>query len=245
MKRRRLKKKAVVAALIIALSLSGIVYSLGNLSTWRKDTKKNNSIKKEINEAIKQDENSKEYIIDFEKLQQQNSDTIAYIKLENTNIQYVVVKTTDNDYYLNHNFKKEYNSAGWIYADYRNKFDGTDKNIIIYGHNMKDGSMFNNLKNALNSKWLKEDHTITLKTENKETKYRIFSTYTIEPEDYYIQTEFNDINYKNFIDKIKSRSVYNYNVNVESTDKVLTLSTCDGSGNKRIVVHAKEMKEEI
>lgn len=245
MKKRRLKKQAVLAALIIALSLSGIVYSLGNLSTWRKDTKKNNSIKKEINEAIKQDENSKEYIIDFDKLKEQNSDTIAYIKIENTNIQYIVVKTTDNDYYLNHNFKKETNSAGWIFADYRNKFDGTDKNIIIYGHNMKDGSMFNNLKNALNSKWLKENHTIILKTIDKETKYQIFSTYTIEPEEYYIQTEFNEINYKNFIDKIKSRSVYNYNVNVESTDKVLTLSTCDGSGNKRIVVHAKEIKEEI
>ena len=240
-KKRRLKKKAVLAALIIALSLSGIVYSLGNLSTWRKDTKKNNSIKNEINEAIKQDDETKEYIVDFEKLQQQNSDTIAYLKIENTNIQYVVVKTQDNDYYLNHNFKKETNSAGWIFADYRNKFDGTDKNIIIYGHNMKDGSMFNNLKNALNNKWKKEDHTITLKTKEKETKYEMFSTYVIEPEEYYIQTEFNDINYKNFIKKIKERSTYNYNVNVESTDKVLTLSTCDGSGNKRIVVHAKEI----
>ena len=242
MKRRRLKKKAVLAALIIALSLTGIVYSLGNLSTWRKDTKKNNSIKNEINEAIKQDDETKEYIVDFEKLQQQNSDTVAYIRIENTNIQYVVVKAQDNDYYLNHNFKKEINSAGWIFADYRNKFDGTDKNIIIYGHNMKDGSMFNNLKNALNSKWLKENHTIILKTIDKETKYEIFSTYTIEPEEYYIQTEFNEINYKNFIKKIKERSAYNYNVNVESTDKVLTLSTCDGSGNKRIVVHAKEIK---
>lgn len=245
MKRRRLKKKAVFAALIIALSLTGIAYSILNISTWKKDTNKNNNIKEEINKNIKINEETKEYIVDFEELKKQNNDTIAYIKIENTNIEYVVVKATDNDYYLNHNFQKEYNTAGWIYADYRNKFDGTDKNTIIYGHNMKDGSMFNNLKNALNNKWLKEDHTITLKTKDKETKYQIFSTYTIEPEEFYIQTEFNEINYKNFIDKIKSRSVYNYNVNVESTDKVLTLSTCDGSGNKRIVVHAKEMKEEI
>ena len=128
-KKRRLKKKAVFAALIIALSLTGIVYSLGNLSTWRKDTKKNNSIKNEINEAIKQDDETKEYIVDFEKLQQQNSDTVAYLKIENTTIQYVVVKTTNNEFYLRHNFNKEYNVAGWIFADYRNKFDGTDKNI--------------------------------------------------------------------------------------------------------------------
>ena len=107
---------------------------------------------------------------------------------------------------------------------------------------MKDGSMFNNLKSALNNKWKKEDHTITLKTKEKETKYEIFSTYVIEPEEYYIQTEFNDINYKNFINKIKERSAYNYNIDTESINSVLTLSTCDGSGNKRIVVHAKEIK---
>ena len=241
-KKRRLKKKAVFAALIIALSLTGIVYSLGNLSTWRKDTKKNNSIKNEINEAIKQDDETKEYIVDFEKLQQQNSDTVAYLKIENTTIQYVVVKTTNNEFYLRHNFNKEYNVAGWIFADYRNKFDGTDKNIVIYGHNMKDGSMFSNLKDSLDKKWQKEDHTITLKTKDKETKYQIFSTYVIEPEEYYLQTEFNEINYKNFINKIKERSEHNYNVDTESISSVLTLSTCDSSGNKRIVVHAKEIK---
>lgn len=245
MKKRRIKKKVVIAAFIMALSISGIIYSICNLSTWRKDTKENNNIKKEINEAVKQDEETKEFIVDFDKLLEQNSDTVAYLQIENTNIKYVVVKTTDNDFYLNHNFKKEINSAGWIFADYRNNFDGTDKNIIIYGHNMKDGSMFNNLKNSLNSKWKKEDHTITLKTREKETKYEIFSTYVIEPEEYYIQTEFNDINYKNFTKKIKERSAYNYDVNIDSVESVLTLSTCDGSGNKRIVVHAKEIKEEI
>ena len=241
MKRRRIKKKAVISAFVFALSITGIIYSIGNISSWKKDTNKNNNIKEEINENIKVDEETKEYIVDFDKLKEQNSDTIAYLKVENTNIEYVVVKTTDNDYYLNHNFKKEYNSAGWIFADYRNKLDGTDKNIIIYGHNMKDGSMFNNLKDELNNKWRNEDHTIIIKTKDKETKYQVFSTYVIEPEEYYIQTEFNEINYKNFIDKIKERSVYNYNVNVETTNKVLTLSTCNGSGNKRIVVHAKEI----
>lgn len=240
-KRRRLKKKAVVAALILALSLSGIIYSLGNILSWKKDTSGNNKIKKEIQEAIKIDEEKKEYIVDFNKLKEQNSDTVAYIKIENTNIEYPVVQGTDNDYYLRHNFNKEYNVAGWIFADYRNKFDGTDRNTIIYGHNMKDGSMFNNLRKATEKKWKEEDHTITLITQNKTTKYQIFSVYTIEPEEYYLQIEFNDINYINFINKIKERSIYKYDVNVETTDKILTLSTCNDSGIKRIVVHAKEI----
>ena len=244
-KRRRLKKKAVVAALILALSISGMLCSLKNIISWKKDTSGNNEIKKEIQEAIKIDEETKEYIVDFDKLKEQNSDTVAYIKVENTNIEYPVVKGTDNDYYLRHNFNKEYNVAGWIFADYRNKFDGTDRNTVIYGHNMKDGSMFNNLRKTSNKKWKEEDHTITLITQNKTTKYQIFSVYTIEPEEYYLQTEFNDINYINFINKIKERSIYEYDVNVETTDKILTLSTCNDSGSKRIVVHAKEIKEEI
>jgi sortase B len=245
MKKRRIKKKAILSALILALSLTGIIYSLSNIFSWKKDTDNNKNIKEEINENIKIDEETKEYIVDFDKLKEQNSDTIAYLTIENTSIEYVVVKTTNNDYYLRHNFKKEYNIAGWIFADYRNKFDGTDKNIIIYGHNMKDGSMFSNLKNALDKKWQNEQHTITLKTKEKETKYQIFSAYTIEPEEYYLQTEFNEINYLNFIEKIKERSTNNYNINVETTDKILTLSTCNDSGNKRIVVHAKEIDKEI
>ena len=63
------------------------------------------------------------------------------------------MKANDNDYYLNHNFNKEYNVAGWIFADYHNIFDGSDKNIILYGHDTKDGSMFETLKYTLNKDW--------------------------------------------------------------------------------------------
>lgn len=239
MKKRRIKKKLVISAFIIALSLTGIIYSIINIFSWKKDTNKNNNIKEEINENIKIDEETKEYIIDFDKLKEQNEDTIAYLKIENTNIEYPVVKTTNNEYYLRHNFKKEYNIAGWIFADYRNKFDETDKNLIIYGHNMKDGSMFNELRKSINENW--ENNIITLTTQNETKKYKIFSTYTIEPEEYYIQTEFNEINFKNFIDKIKERSTHNYSINVDTKDKILTLSTCNDNGNKRIVIHAKEI----
>ena len=241
MKKRRLKKKAILAALILALSLTGIIYSIIKIFSWKKDTNTNNDIKEKINENVKINEETNEYIVDFDKLKEQNEDTIAYLQIETTNIEYVVVKTTNNNYYLRHNFNKEYNVAGWIFADYRNKFDGTDKNLIIYGHNMKDGSMFSNLKNLINKKWKNEEHIITLKTRELETKYQIFSTYTIEPEEYYIQTVFNDTNYEQFLNTIKSRSTYNYDVQLDTSDKILTLSTCNDNGNKRIVVHAKQI----
>ena len=66
--------------------------------------------------------------------------------------EYPVVKGTNNSFYLNHCFDKSNNSAGWIFADYRNKFDNTDKNIVIYGHNMRDGSMFGSMLNGMRMK---------------------------------------------------------------------------------------------
>ena len=145
-------------------------------------------------------------------------------------------------YYLKHNFNKEYNIAGWIFADYHNKFDETDKNIVIFGHNTKNGSMFGTLKNVLDKSWQenKDNLEITLVTEKEQYKYQVFSTYSITPEDYYINTIFNsDDEYSKFINKIKSRSNYDYNIEVDSSDKVLTLSNCIGDGKKRVVLHAK------
>ena len=91
--------------------------------------------------------------MDFTELKKQNPDTVAHIKVNNTRISYVVVQGNDNEYYLNHNFNKEKNRAGWIFADYRNSFDESDKNLIIYGHNMKDGSMFDTLIKTIDKEW--------------------------------------------------------------------------------------------
>ena len=74
--------------------------------------------------------------INFEKLKSQNSDTVFYLKVNNTNISYPVVKYSDNNYYLNHSFDKSKNSAGWLFADYKNKLDGSDKNKKIYLNKM-------------------------------------------------------------------------------------------------------------
>ena len=71
---------------------------------------------------------SEKYVIDFGELKKKNPDTVAWIKIENTNIEYPVVKAKDNDYYLNRSFDKKKNSAGWIFMDYRDKADGTDRN---------------------------------------------------------------------------------------------------------------------
>ncbi len=240
------KKRIFIVSFIIIFSL-GLIYSGYNIYLWLKSVNENDKLKNEIEKHIEiMDNDSKvpKYIIDFPSLKKQNNDTIAYLKVDNTNISYAIVRGNDNLYYLSHNFNKEYGVAGWIFADYRNKFDETDKNIIIYGHNTNDGSMFGSLKKVLNYEWQSIDEKIMLITEAKTYYYQVFSTYLVNPEDYYITTEFpNDTEYTKFIETIKSRSNYAYQVEVSANDKILTLSTCSDNGAKRVVLHAKLIQE--
>lgn len=241
--KKKLKIKNIIVFLLYPLCIFGLVYSSYKIINWKMDVDENNEIKEKIKKSITIEDDS--YKIDFKSLKETNPDTVAYIKVNNTKIDYVVVKTTDNDYYLKHNFNKEYNVAGWIFMDYRNKLDGTDKNIIIYGHNTKDNSMFDSLKNVLTKEWQtnKDNLIITLVTEEKEYKYQVFSTYEIKPEDYYLTTNFkSENNYMYFLDKINSRSHYNYNVELDKEDRILTLSSCLGEGQTRVVLHAKLME---
>ena len=244
MKRKIINTLMIIIAIV---SIMGIIYAGYNIINWKKDVNRNKKIKDEIKKSITIDEDEEKeeekYKIDFEKLKQENSDTVAYLKVNNTNIDYIVVKGSDNSYYLNHNFYGEYNIAGWIFADYNNRFDGTDRNIVIYGHSTADGSMFGSLKNVLDRKWQEnKDNLIILITEDEKALYKVFSTYTIVPEDYYINTFFSsDDEFKDFIYELKSRSNYDYNVEVNAGDSILTLSSCNRTGSKRIVLHAKKI----
>ena len=238
------KIKKLLTLILSIICIIGLIYSTKKIIEWIDNKKENNDIKEETKKYIKiEKENEEEkYIVDFKTLKEQNNDTVAYLKVNNTDVEYVVVKGTDNEYYLNHNFNKEYNVAGWIFADYKNNLDGTDKNIIIYGHNMKDGSMFAPLKEILKEQ---KKETITLITQEKTITYEIFSSYTINPEEYYITTNFEDDEaYMNFLNTIKQRSIYDYDVNINEFDKIITLSTCTETGKNRIVVHAKQILEE-
>ncbi len=241
---KKLKINNLIVLIVFLLCLVGLIYSSYKIIKWKLDVDKNNQIKDKIKNKITISKDNK-YVIDFKSLKEINPDTIAYIKVNNTNIDYIVVKGKNNNYYLNHNFNKEYNIAGWVFMDYRNKLDGTDKNIIIYGHNTKDNSMFDTLKYVLTKSWQANigNQIITLVTEQKEYKYQVFSTYEIKPEDYYLTTNFKSVNnYLYFLDKIKSRSNYNYKVKLDKDDKVLTLSSCLGEGQTRVVLHAKLIK---
>ena len=247
--RRKKNKKVILNIIIYMILLFVLIYSGIKIFKWYKDKKSNNKIAEQIKSTViveekNEDENKEEYTVDFNKLKEQNNETIAWLKVNNTNIEYPVVKGTNNSFYLNHSFDKSNNSAGWIFADYRNKFDNRDKNIVIYGHNMRDKSMFGSLKNILNSEWYENDENtnITLYTENEKSIYKVFSIYKIESEDYYIKTEFNNDNeFEKFIETLKKRSIKNFNIDISKENSILTLSTCANNNKYRVVLHAKKM----
>ena len=185
--------------------------------------------------------------VDFNDLLAKNSDTVGWIQVQGTNINYPIVQTTNNDYYLNHAFDKTENKAGWVYMDYRNNAVDFNQNTIIYAHSRYNGTMFGSLKNILNSSWYtnKENHIIRLSTPTENTMWQVFSVYTIPKESYYITPSFpTDESYQEFLNTIKERSEVDFSGTVSTGDKVLTLSTCKDNFGNRIVMHAKLIKKE-
>lgn len=182
--------------------------------------------------------------VDFNNLKETNNDTIAWIYVGGTNVNYPVVQTNDNDFYLTHSFDKSKNKAGWLFMDYRNNLSNYEKNTIIYAHNMKDKTMFGSLDNLLTAEWYTEEENriIKMSSEKSNTLWQIFSVYTIETTNDYIQTKFeNNEDYQKFINLIKNRTYRNFNTQVTTNDRILTLSTCHGK-TKKLVVHAKLIK---
>lgn len=226
-------KKNIINILLILTILLFIIIKIKDIYNWQQDSNKTIKEIRNLNNIIKDNE----YI----KLKKLNSDVVGIIKVNNTNINYPIVQTSNNSFYMNHSFDKSYNKAGWIFLDYRNNLNILDKNTIIYGHARYDGTMFGSLKNVLNKDWYKnkDNLIINITKEKNILKWKIISIYTIEKEDYYLQKDFGSIKeYKKFLNTIINRSIYNFNEKVTNSDKILTLSTCY-SINKRLVVHAK------
>ena len=242
-------KKIVVLSIIRIIFFITLLVSVIYIIKWYIDSKQNEMLEEKVSEAIIvediENNTTNEYKIDFEKLKSVNNQVVAWVRVKGTQVEYPIVQAKDNNYYLKRNLDKKYNVGGWIFADYKNKLDGTDKNIVIYGHNMKDDSMFGSLKNILNEEWYnnQENYVIDFINENEEQKYQVFSVYKIEKEDYYINTEFKNNEFEEFIDTLKNRSIKDFNIDISPEDSILTLSTCAENNKYRVVLHAKRINE--
>ena len=230
----------LIFIIILIASICGVVYYL---CITNKEKQKYKNLQENI--ATENSANEKlDRIAKVEELQNENSDIIAWLEIEGTNINYPILHTTNNDFYLDHSFDKKYNEAGWVFLDYRNDKNLSNKNNILYAHSRLDKTMFGSLSKTLKSNWYnnKDNHIIRLSTETENTMWQIFSVYKIPEETYYITTNFNsDNDYQKFLNTIKERSIHNFSTNLTTEDKILTLSTCY-SDTERTVVHAKLIK---
>ncbi len=176
-----------------------------------------------------------------------NEDTVGWLKVNNTNVDYPVVQAQDNDYYLSKNFYHKKDSAGWIFMDYRANTKELSQNTIIFGHNMYYSKvMFGTLYKAKYSEWYtkKENQIIEFDTLYENHKWQIFSIYVVKATNDYLIADFStEEKFQDFLNLITDRSKYDFNTPVSPTDKILTLSTCSDNGKNRLVIHAVLLKD--
>ena len=179
--------------------------------------------------------------VDFTALQGINDDIVGWLKVGALDISYPVTQASDNDYYLHLTFELVQNAAGCIFVDYQNRPDFQDDNTIVYGHNMKDGSMFGTLKNFVQDGVYESDPYFWIYTPERIYKYEIFNCSTVGAVSNTYTLEFGSRKeFQNYLDKALMQSqVDSSKVKVKSSDKIVTLSTCTGDEETRFVVQGK------
>ena len=271
-KKPRTAKNIIVNTItLIAIGFCSAVFTFAllNIVEWYRDKRATNDVITSVQDSAKITENSSDaealssgasksdpywdFIkmdmlqVDFSELKRRNSDTVGWIQVPNTNINYPFVQTNNNDYYLHRSFDKTVNSAGWVFLDYRNNIKELDQNTIIYAHGRYDMTMFGSLRKILESGWTNNsaNHVVRISTESENTIWQVFSVYHLPTTTDYLYTNFaSEGNYTKFLDMIKNRSAHDFNTTVSASDKILTLSTCYNK-QERMVLHAKLIKRQV
>ncbi len=183
--------------------------------------------------------------IDFAALQEKNPDVYAWITVPGTQIDYPILQhPEDNSYYLTHTIDGEEKTEGAIFTENYNHTDMEDPNTVIYGHDMKNGSMFQNLLNYQDREFFDANREVIIYTPDAIRHYEIFAAYLYD--DRHLLQSFNFYNkdvYRQYLDSIFSirdmNSCIDTSIKVDTDDKIITLSTCYGSqSDKRYLVQA-------
>ena len=186
--------------------------------------------------------------LDLEALGEVNPDVVGWIMIPDTQINYPLLQGADNEYYLNRTWEGRKNSVGSIFLEHLNRPDLTDFNTIIYGHNMKNGSMFAGLHAYRYQKHFDSHPYVYLRTDTGTYRYEIFAAYRADVEGSTYALHFPEEGYRAaFLQDALEASVIETGVQPEVNDRILTLSTCSGAGySTRWVVQARlKMVQEV
>lgn len=176
-----------------------------------------------------------ERMIKLEELQKENSDIVAWLEIENTNINYPVLQGTDNSFYMNHNYKKNNSSSGAIFLDKDYSFELPSTNLLIYGHNMKNGTMFRDLLKYQKKSFFDEHPTIRFTTNKEDSIYEIIAVFKSKVyykseknvfRYYYFINATNEDEFNEYVNNAKKASLYDTSKTANYGDTLLTLSTC-------------------
>lgn len=238
MKKRKVKKWVYVVILVVLLVL--FAFTLFNflklVINYSKTKNLVTDLQKEVTKDVIVDDSSSEeerYTLDFSSLKKKNTDTVGWLEIKDTSINYPLVQTNNNNYYLTHSFDKSNNVNGWVFVNYINNKDFSDQNTAIFAHD----SLFKPLKNIYNSN-NKDNFNIYIYLEDKVYIYEVFSLYITDS--YNVEILRDNLS-TDVLQQVIENSSYDYNAEVDENDHILTLSTCFNEGEKRIIVHAKKL----
>ncbi len=235
-----MKKNLVKPLLLIAVG-AVFVYSFIQVYKYFDDTGKAVENTRKLAKAAliqKPDKDGEEGCedIDFDVLKNHNPDIIAWIVCENTPLNYPVVQGEDNEWYLNHLTNGEVNVCGTVFADFRASSDFSDRNTVLYGHNMKNGEMFACLFDWKSADFYSKHETMKLFSPNKTYSVEIFSVFETDVYSEIYSSIYTDEQTQSFIDLCRSKSLVKTDVVPTVSDKFLTLSTCSDNSDKRFAV---------
>ncbi len=245
---KRTKESLIIIAAIVLVLCIFFVFALGSPKVIQTiETVSGTEDTTQINQsgntnAIEETAKPPKYL---KKYVNRNPDTVGYITIDSAGIAYPVVQADDNDYYITHGFTNQENSSGAIFMDYRCDIDDFPKtrNIILYGHRMKDGTMFKGLLQYEDQEFFLENRIIEFDTINEPLQWKIFAVFETTTDFYYIDTEFPyDEMWLNFLEECHRLSIHQTHMNFYKDDILLTLSTCTTEENGRFVVMAKLMQ---
>lgn len=243
--------KSLFSKLVTIICLIVFIYSLYELSVIGLDYYHNRQVLAEAQEIYRQasneenDNKSTNMNIrqQFKQLHEINPDIVGWITINGTKINYPILQAENNNYYLTRNYKHETSRAGSIFMDYRNDLLSDEKNIILYGHRMKDETMFQQLTKYVDKGFFKKNKNVFFDTMYDSYNAEIFSVYYTTTDFDYIKTDFSSKDdYAQLLKEIKQKSLHDVDLNVTPDDTILTLSTCDYTldpDEGRLVVHAK------
>lgn len=246
------KLKKIVLLLLIVVFVCGIGYTIYYLYNSYKDKKNNTNI---LDNVIVDDtpvtEEKTEKMLQLEELQKENNEIIGWLEIEDTNINLPVCQTTDNDFYLTHNYKKEKSKGGSLFLDKNFDLINGSSNYLIYGHRNTQGLMFEDLLKYIKEDFYNNHKTIKFTTNKDDSVYEIMSVfysrvYYKKEKDVFRYYNFvnanNEEDYNDFVNNCKKSSIYDTGVTANYGDQLLTLSTCEYSQEDgRFVVVAKKV----